>query len=83
MSGNLSYMNDSGYILEENSTVICVDNNYERNYLTIGKSYIVQDTYHNVGIYVVDDQGDYEMYDYANFLPIDIYRSNIIDNILE
>lgn len=71
------------YKLDEQSIVVCVKNYHDKRFLTIGKHYIVEESYHNVGIYVVDDEGTYKMYDYGNFRPIDMYRNDIIDEILE
>lgn len=74
-------MNNS-FILNENTIAICIRNIRDEDCLTLGKQYVIQETYHNIGVYVVDDNGTYEMYDYGNFLPIEMYRECVIDDIL-
>ena len=68
----------------------CIENPNQYKNITIGKIYIAEDNkksglpelYENC-YYISDDVGDWRIIPGYMFLPLDKYRENIIDDILE
>lgn len=67
--------------IKKGDKIVCISPDSE--YLTNGKQYIVLESFSDMGVAINDDRNIYDMYRITLFCKLNVYRSDIINSILD